>query len=141
METKDFYYDLPKELIAQTPVEPRDSSRLLVMNKTSGELEHRHFYDITEYLQPGDCLIVNDSRVLPARIYGSKKDTGGHIEFLLLTQKEQDVWEVLAKPGRKAQPGTWFVLEKACWKLRCWKFWKMERDWFVFIIRGIFMLC
>ena len=68
METKDFYYDLPKELIAQTPVEPRDSSRLLVMNKTSGELEHRHFYDITEYLQPGDCLIVNDSRVLPARI-------------------------------------------------------------------------
>ena len=109
METKDFYYDLPKELIAQTPVEPRDSSRLLVMNKTSGELEHRHFYDITEYLQPGDCLIVNDSRVLPARIYGSKKDTGGHIEFLLLTQKEQDVWEVLAKPGRKAQPGTWFV--------------------------------
>ena len=109
METKDFYYDLPKELIAQTPVEPRDSSRLLVMNKTSGELEHRHFYDITEYLQPGDCLIVNDSRVLPARIYGSKKDTGGHIEFLLLTQKEQDVWEVLAKPGRKAQPDTWFV--------------------------------
>ena len=109
METKDFYYDLPKELIAQTPVEPRDSSRLLVMDKTSGELEHRHFYDITEYLQPGDCLIVNDSRVLPARIYGSKKDTGGHIEFLLLTQKEQDVWEVLAKPGRKAQPGTWFV--------------------------------
>ena len=109
METKDFYYDLPKELIAQTPVEPRDSSRLLVMDKTSGELEHRHFYDIIEYLQPGDCLIVNDSRVLPARIYGSKKDTGGHIEFLLLTQKEQDVWEVLAKPGRKAQPGTWFV--------------------------------
>ena len=69
METKDFYYDLPKELIAQTPLEPRDSSRLLVMNKTSGELEHRHFYDIIEYLQPGDCLIVNDSRVLPARIY------------------------------------------------------------------------
>ena len=105
METKDFYYDLPKELIAQTPVEPRDSSRLLVMDKTSGELEHRHFSNIIEYLQPGDCLIVNDSRVLPARIYGNKKDTGGHVEFLLLTQKEQDVWEVLAKPGRKSTAG------------------------------------
>ena len=78
------------------------------MNKTSGELEHRHFSDIIEYLQPG-IVRLNDSRVLPARIYGNKKDTGGHVEFLLLTQKEQDVWEVLAKPGRKAQPGTWFV--------------------------------
>ncbi len=109
METKDFYYDLPRELIAQTPAEPRDASRLLVMDKASGALTHRRFYDIADCLKPGDCLIVNDSRVLPARIYGNKKGTGGHVEFLLLTQKEQDIWEVLAKPGKKARPGARFV--------------------------------
>ena len=88
METKDFYYDLPKELIAQTPVEPRDSSRLLVMNKTSGELEHRHFYDITEYLQPGDCLIVNDSRVLPARnLRKQKRYRRSHRIFIADTKR------------------------------------------------------
>lgn len=108
MKTSDFYYDLPEELIAQTPVEPRDSSRLLVVNKKTGELEHRHFYDIIEYLKPGDCLVVNDSRVLPARIYGIKEETGATVEFLLLHNIENKRWEALAKPGRKAKIGTRF---------------------------------
>lgn len=108
MKTKDFYYDLPKELIAQTPVEPRDSSRLLVLDRQSGELKHEHFYDIIDELNPGDCLILNDSRVLPARIYGIKEPTGACVEFLLLKQVENDVWECLAGPGKKAKPGTKF---------------------------------
>lgn len=108
MKTSDFYYDLPKELIAQTPVEPRDSSRLLVLERESGEIEHRHFYDILDYLNPGDCLIVNDSRVLPARIYGIKQPTGARVEFLLLHQIENNRWETLCKPGKKAVPGTVF---------------------------------
>lgn len=106
MKTHDFYYDLPKERIAQTPVEPRDHSRLLVMDRFTGEMEHRHFYDITDYLRPGDLLVINDSRVLPARLYGVKEDTGAHMELLLLEQKENLVWECLAKPGKKAKPGT-----------------------------------
>ena len=106
MKTHDFYYDLPKERIAQTPVEPRDHSRLLVMDRFTGEMEHRHFYDIVDYLRPGDLLVINDSRVLPARLYGYKEDTGAHMELLLLEQKENQVWECLAKPGKKAKPGT-----------------------------------
>lgn len=108
MKTKDFYYDLPKELIAQTPIEPRDHSRLLVLDKQSGEICHKHFYDIIDELEPGDCLILNDSRVLPARIYGIKEPTGACVEFLLLKQVENDVWECLAGPGKKAKPGTRF---------------------------------
>ncbi len=109
MKTSDFYYDLPEELIAQTPVEPRDSSRLLVMDRKSGELTHRHFYDILDFLHEGDCLIVNDSRVLPARIYGVKNETGAHVEFLLLRHIESKRWEALAKPGKKAKIGTKFT--------------------------------
>lgn len=109
MKTSDFSYDLPKELIAQTPVEPRDHSRLMVLHKESGEVEHRHFYDVIDYLNPGDCLIVNDSRVLPARLYGQKEGTGGHMEFLLLQNLGNDQWETLAKPGKKAKPGTIFT--------------------------------
>lgn len=109
MKTSDFYYDLPEELIAQTPIEPRDSSRMLVMDRKTGELQHRHFYDILEYLRPGDCLILNDSRVLPARIFGTKEDTGANVEFLLLRQLENKRWEVLTKPGRKAKPGVRFI--------------------------------
>ena len=86
MKTSDFYYDLPQELIAQTPVEPRNSSRLMILHKDSGELEHRIFKDLPEYLRPGDCLILNDTRVIPARIYGVKEETGAVVEFLLLTQ-------------------------------------------------------
>ena len=103
MKKQDFYYDLPKERIAQTPAEPRDSSRLMVVHRDTGNLEHRHFYDILDYLNPGDCLILNNTRVLPARLYGVKQDTGAHVEFLLLNQKENDVWEVITGPGRRAK--------------------------------------
>ena len=102
MKTSDFSFDLPEELIAQTPIEPRDHSRLMVLDKRTGEIEHRHFYDILEYLTPQDCLILNDSRVLPARIYGVKEETGAHVEFLLLQNKGGDVWEALAGPGKRA---------------------------------------
>lgn len=109
MKTSDFYYELPQELIAQTPLEPRDSSRLLALNKRTGELSHRHFYDIIDLLNPNDCLVLNDSRVLPARLYGIKDETGAKVEFLLLTHREGDVWEVLAGPGRRAKPGSRFT--------------------------------
>ncbi len=104
MKTSDFYYDLPTELIAQTPLQQRDGSRLLVMQKGNGSLAHKHFYEIVDYLQPGDCLVMNDSRVLPARLLGHRP-TGGAVEILLLTQKEGDIWECLAKPGRKLKEG------------------------------------
>ena len=108
MKTSDFYYDLPKELIAQTPVEPRDSSRLLLLGRTSGKIEHKHFYDIIDSLNEGDCLIANDSRVLPARIYGIKEETGASVEFLLLKQITGNRWETLCKPGKKAKVGARF---------------------------------
>lgn len=109
MKTSDFYYDLPKELIAQTPIEPRDVSRLLVVDRNTGALEHKRFYNIIDYLQPGDCLIANNSRVLPARIFGTKSDTGANVEFLLLTQVGNNKWETLCKPGKKAKIGTEFI--------------------------------
>ena len=109
MKTSDFFYNLPEELIAQTPLEPRDSSRLMVLRRNSDSIEHKHFRDITDYLDEGDCLIVNDSRVIPARIYGTKEDTGARVEFLLLRQLENDKWETLVKPGRKAKPGARFI--------------------------------
>lgn len=105
MKTSDFYYDLPEELIAQTPIEPRDNSRLLVFNKETGELSHKHFYNVFDYLKAGDCLVLNDTRVLPARIFGTRTDTGSVVEFVLLKQKEQNVWECLAGPGKKAKVG------------------------------------
>ena len=104
MKTHDFYYDLPQELIAQTPLQQRDSSRLLVLNKADGSVEHRHFHDILDYLRPGDCLVLNDSRVLPARLLG-KRATGGAVEVLLLKDTGNDVWECLTKPGRKTPVG------------------------------------
>lgn len=109
MKTSDFYYDLPKEQIAQTPVEPRDSSRLLVLGRNNGEIEHHHFYDIVDYLNPGDLLVANDSRVLPARIYGIKDETGAKVEFLLLKQISGNTWETLCKPGKKAKKGAKFT--------------------------------
>ncbi|MBQ9862001.1 MAG: tRNA preQ1(34) S-adenosylmethionine ribosyltransferase-isomerase QueA [Clostridia bacterium] len=105
MKRQDFFYHLPEELIAQEPIEPRDHSRMLVLDRLAGTRTDRHFYDIVEYLKPGDCLILNDSRVLPARLYGHREPTGGAVELLLLTAKGADVWEVLAGPGRKARPG------------------------------------
>lgn len=104
MKTSDFYYDLPEELIAQTPLERRDASRLMVLDRRTGEVTHRHFYDIVEYLQPGDCLVMNDSRVLPARLMGHRP-TGGVVEVLLLRDLGDKCWECLCKPGRKMQPG------------------------------------
>ena len=109
MKTSDFYYDLPQEQIAQTPIEPRDHSRLMVLHRDNDKIEHRHFYDILDYLDEGDCLIVNDSRVIPARIYGVKEDTGAKIEFLLLKQLTGNRWETLVKPGKKAKIGTKFI--------------------------------
>lgn len=109
MKRSDFYYDLPKELIAQTPAEPRDSSRLLVMDKKTGEITHRIFRDITEYFKPGDCLILNNTKVLPARMYGTRDDTGAVVEFLLLNQKSFDTWEVITGPGKKARVGHKFT--------------------------------
>ena len=105
MKTKDFYYDLPPELIAQTPIERRDASRLLVLNKETGEREHRHFYDLPSYLQKGDCLILNDSRVLPARLLGQRLPGGGACEVLLLIDRGDKVWECLVRPGKKMRPG------------------------------------
>lgn len=108
MNTSDFWYELPEELIAQTPLGQRDASRMLHLDPETGEIEHRHFTDILDYLRPGDCLILNDTRVLPARIYGVKEETGAVVEFLLLKQKELDLWECLCKPGKRAKPGTVF---------------------------------
>ncbi|MBR3802032.1 MAG: tRNA preQ1(34) S-adenosylmethionine ribosyltransferase-isomerase QueA [Clostridia bacterium] len=108
MKKSDFYYDLPQEFIAQTPIEPRDSSRMMVLDKKSGEISHKHFFDILDYITENDCLILNDTRVLPARIYGVKKETGAVVEFLLLSQHSQDVWECVTGPGRRAKPGTVF---------------------------------
>jgi S-adenosylmethionine:tRNA ribosyltransferase-isomerase len=106
LKTSDFNYELPPELIAQTPLERRDGSRLLVMDRKTGAWEHRHFYDLPSYLHPGDCLVLNDSRVLPARLLGHRVPSGGAVEVLLLQDKGDGVWECLTKPGRKTQPGT-----------------------------------
>jgi S-adenosylmethionine:tRNA ribosyltransferase-isomerase len=106
MKTKDFYYELPPELIAQTPLSRRDASRLLVLNKETGEREHRHFYDLPEYLRPGDCLILNNSRVLPARLLGQRLPGGGACEVLLLIDRGEKTWECLVRPGKKMRPGT-----------------------------------
>ena len=108
ISTKDFYYDLPQERIAQTPLEDRTSSKLLVLDRETGNVEHKHFRDILEYLKPGDCLVMNNTRVIPARLYGSKEGTGGKIEFLLLKRISLDDWEVILKPGKKAKPGARF---------------------------------
>ncbi len=108
MLKSEFYYDLPEELIAQTPIEPRNFSRLMKIDRKSGEIEHRHFYNLCDYLKKGDLLVMNDSRVLPARLYGIKAGTGACIEFLLLEQKGDKLWEILVRPGKKAKPGARF---------------------------------
>lgn len=109
MNLKDFWYPLPKELIAQHPLERRDQSRLLVLDREKQTMTHRIFRDIQEYLQKGDCLVINNTRVIPARLLGQKEGTGGKIEFVLLKRLEDDVWEVILKPGRRAKPGSRFV--------------------------------
>ncbi len=108
MKKTDFYYDLPEELIAQTPVEPRNHSRLMKINRADGEITHAHFYNLCDYLKKGDLLVLNNSRVLPARLYGEKKGTGSFIEFLLLEQKGEKQWEIICRPGKKAKVGAEF---------------------------------
>ena len=108
MLKSEFYYDLTEELIAQTPIEPRNYSRLMKIDRKSGEIEHRHFYNLCDYLKKGDLLVMNDSRVLPARLYGIKEETGACVEFLLLEQKGDKLWEILVRPGKKAKPGARF---------------------------------
>ena len=108
MKTSDFNFDLPEELIAQVPIKDRTSSKLMVLDKETGEIEHRIFRDIIDYLNPGDCLVLNDTRVIPARLIGSKVETGGKIEFLLLKRTEDDTWETLVKPGKRAKIGARF---------------------------------
>lgn len=116
MKTSDFFYNLPDSLIAQTPVYPRDSSRMLVLNKEDNSINHKHFYDICDYLREGDCLVLNNTRVLPARIYGTREDTGAVVEFVLLKQQNILTWEALAGPGKKAKVGHKFTFSE---KLSC----------------------
>lgn len=106
MKTSDFDYELPEELIAQTPVEPRDHSRLMVVHRATGEREDKHFYDIIDYLRPNDALVINETKVIPARLLGEKEDTGVPVEVLLLRRKNQTDWEALVRPGRRLKPGT-----------------------------------
>lgn len=109
MQLKDFYYELPESLIAQKPAEKRDMSRLFVLDRKTGEMTHHYFYEIKNYLRPGDCLVINNTRVIPARLLGVREDTGGKIEFVLLKRIEDDVWEVILKPGRRAKKGRRFT--------------------------------
>lgn len=106
MKTSDFYYDLPQELIAQDPLKKRSDSRLMHLCRRTGEIRHQHFTDILDWLHPGDCLVINDTKVIPARLFGRKEGTDAHIEILLLKRRDKDVWETLVKPGKKAKPGT-----------------------------------
>ena len=110
MNVKDFDFELPQELIAQDPLEDRSSSRLLVLDKKTGEIEHRTFRDILSYLRKGDCLVINDTKVIPARLFGVKEGTEAKIEILLLKRRENDIWETLVKPGKKAKIGTVITL-------------------------------
>lgn len=106
MKVSDFNYELPKELIAQVPIKNRDESRLMVLDRKNETIEHKTFKSILDYLQPGDCLVRNNTKVIPARLYGIKEETGAHVEFLLLKRIEGDVWEVMVRPGKKLKPGT-----------------------------------
>jgi len=105
MQVNDFDYELPAELIAQQPTDRRDASRLLVADRENGRIYHRHFYDILDYLEPGDCLVMNDSKVIPARLFGIRETTGAKVEFLLIKRKKNDIWEVMVRPGKKVKPG------------------------------------
>ncbi len=116
MKKSDFYYELPQELIAQHPLEKRDNSKMMHLDRTSGEIQHKHFFDVIDYMNEGDCLILNNTRVLPARLYGIKDDTGAQVEFLLLNPKGNDVWEVITGPGKKAKKGTSFTFSDGIMK-------------------------
>ncbi len=138
MRTADFYFDLPEEQIAQDPLEDRSSSRLMHLHKEDGSLEHRHFRDIVEYLNPGDCLVVNDTKVIPARLYGHKSETGALIEILLLKRMENDVWECLVKPGKKAREGAVIEFGNGILKGEIIKIAEEGNRWIKFTYEGIF---
>lgn len=128
MKTSDFDYELPEELIAQTPVEPRDHSRLMVVHRATGEREDKHFYDIIDYLNPNDALVINETKVIPARLLGEKEDTGVPVEVLLLRRKNQTDWEALVRPGRRLKPGTTCVSAADCSNARFWKVCRKSAD-------------
>lgn len=137
MKTEDFDFYLPDELIAQTPLDKRDSSKLLVLDKKTGEIEHKHFKDIIDYLNPGDILVLNDTKVLPARIYGTKVDTGAYVELLMLKEKEKDIWEVLSKPAKRIKLGTIITFSDKL-KAECIGIGEEGIRTFKFIYTGIF---
>lgn len=138
MQTKDFYFDLPEELIAQDPLEDRSSSKLLTLNKLTGEREHKTFRDIKQYLKEGDCLVLNNTKVIPARLIGEKEGTGAKIELLLLKRKENDIWETLVKPGKKAKPGTVIVFGEGLLKATVLSIGEEGNRFVQFSYKGIF---
>ena len=117
LKKSDFYFDLPEELIAQDPLEDRSSSRLLMLDKNTGEVSHHIFKEVLDYLKEGDCLVLNNTKVIPARLLGEREGTGGHVEVLLLKRKDKDVWETLVKPGKKCKPGNFIGIPSG--KQRC----------------------
>ncbi|QVK16938.1 tRNA preQ1(34) S-adenosylmethionine ribosyltransferase-isomerase QueA [Mycoplasmatota bacterium] len=138
MRVEDFDFHLPKELIAQTPLKNRDTSRLLILDKETGEVTHRHFYEILDYLNEGDTLVLNNTKVMPARLFGVKEDTLAHIEVLLLTQKENNTWETLCKPAKRVKIGTVIVFGDGMLKAKCIEILDEGRRIFEFSYQGIF---
>ncbi len=138
MQLEDFDFYLPKELIAQTPLENRESSRLLVLDRLTGKIEHRHFYEIIDYLNCGDTLVLNDTKVMPARLLGIKEETKAHIEVLLLTQKENDIWETLCKPAKRIKVGSVITFGEGILKAKCLEILDEGRRIFQFFYGGIF---
>ncbi len=138
LKKSDFYFDLPQELIAQDPLKDRSASRLLVLNKQTGNIEHHTFHEITDYLQPGDCLVLNDTKVIPARLLGVREDTGAAVEVLLLKRKEKDVWETLVKPGKKARPGMRLVFGEGILKAEVLEIVEEGNRLIRFLYEGIF---
>lgn len=139
MKTDDFDYELPEKLIAQTPLEKRDASRLLVLDRKTGEIEHKHFDDILDYLQAGDILVVNNTKVLPARLLGAKEETSAHIELLMLKEIEKDTWECLSKPAKRIQVGTILTFGDGRLKAKCIEKKEEGMGIFTFLYEGIFL--
>jgi len=139
MRVEEFDFDLPKELIAQTPLKNREESRLLILNRKTGEITHKHFYDIIEYLNPGDTLVLNNTKVIPARLYGVKQATNAHIEVLLLNQKANDVWEVLCRPAKRVKVGTIISFGDGILTAKCIESFDEGRRYLQFEYEGIFL--
>ncbi len=138
MKTSDFNYDLPQELIAQTPLDRRDGSRLMTLDKTTGEIGHHHFYDLPQFLRPGDCLVLNDSRVLPARLIGHRP-TGGAVEILLLVDKEATCGSVLCARAKSCARVPVLLLEKVSFRRRCRRFCPMATGWYILSTKASFL--